>query len=398
MRSTRNEFPKTTIRRTIVALAIALAAAACDDAPPLAPASTAVADLATADVHGADAELHVLTRNLYVGAPIEALFDPTLEAAEIPGVAAELWAAIRATDFPARAEALAAEIERHRPHLVGLQEVSVFKLQLVSDLVVGGTTPAADVQLDFLAELLAALDERGLGYAPVATSRNFAAEVPILNPASPVGLSDIRLEDFDVVLARSDVTWERPRSANFTARPVFELGGATVELPRGWAAVDATVGGRTVTFVNTHLEPAETAGGAVQVAQAEELVAALADNPHPVVLVGDLNSEADGGSTPTYELLLGQGYRDAWTRASDGHTCCHAEDLRNERVELTKRIDFVLVRGELGTGPGGLRGAVRAEVVGARIPDRTPSGLWPSDHAGVAAVFRIRPDGGNGRP
>ena len=49
-----------------------------------------------------------------------------------------------------------------------------------------------------------------------------------------------------------------PRSERFAARASFELGGTTLELPRGWAAVDATVAGRAFTFVNTHLEPAES--------------------------------------------------------------------------------------------------------------------------------------------
>ena len=379
-------------RRLATALVLLLSAAACDDAALTNPEADDDRAVRMRAVDPPADELRVLTRNLYVGAPLEALFDPTLPGAEIPAVAAELWAAVQATDFSERAAAVAEEIARTRPHLIGLQEVSVFKLQLVSDLVLGGTTPASDVAFDFLAELMDALAARGLAYEPVATSTNFTAEVPILNPASPIGVSDIRLEDFDVVLARSDVRWTNARNANFAARPVFELGGATLELPRGWAAVDATVAGRTFTFVNTHLEPAETAGGAVQAAQAEELLAAFAHAPHPVVLVGDLNSEADGGSTPTYVRLLEEGYEDTWTRASDGFTCCHADDLANSRVDFTKRIDFVLVKGALGLGPRGLRGGAQAEVVGDQLPDRTSSGLWPSDHAGVAVTFRMPPD------
>jgi hypothetical protein len=34
-------------------------------------------------------------------------------------------------------------------------------------------------------------------------------------------------------------------------------------------------------------------------------------------------------------------------------------------------------------------GPVHARVVGARQRDKTPSGLWPSDHAGVAAKLII---------
>src|SRR5688500_13208445 len=66
--------------------------------------------------------LKVLTRNLYVGGSLERIF-----AAATPQEAIEaatvIWATVRATDFPERAEAIAGEIAAHHPHLVGLQEV-----------------------------------------------------------------------------------------------------------------------------------------------------------------------------------------------------------------------------------------------------------------------------------
>jgi hypothetical protein len=37
-----------------------------------------------------------------------------------------VWANVLASDFPARAEVLAAEVAEHRPLLIGLQEVSLF--------------------------------------------------------------------------------------------------------------------------------------------------------------------------------------------------------------------------------------------------------------------------------
>jgi hypothetical protein len=59
---------------------------------------------------------------MYVGAPVEPILaepDPNL----VPIRVAEAWATLLATDFPARARAMADEIARTRPHLVGLQEV-----------------------------------------------------------------------------------------------------------------------------------------------------------------------------------------------------------------------------------------------------------------------------------
>jgi hypothetical protein len=50
-------------------------------------------------------------------------------------------------------------------------------------------------------------------------------------------------------------------------------------------------------------------------------------------------------------------------------------------VQLRSRIDLVLIR-------DGVR-ARTAEVIGVDPALRTPSGLWPSDHAGVVARVMI---------
>jgi endonuclease/exonuclease/phosphatase family metal-dependent hydrolase len=165
--------------------------------------------------------------------------------------------------------------------------------------------------------------------------------------------------------------------------------GKRFEYKRGWAYVDAEVRGQPLRFVSTHLEVFDKD---VQREQAAE----LADGPlraarTPVILVGDLNADADRDA-PAYRLLRERGeLRDAWTqvvrggRDEEGVTCCQADDYRNERSSLERRIDVVMYRAEA------LR-AVRAERVGDEAEDRTRSGLWPSDHAGV--VGELAPAGG----
>jgi endonuclease/exonuclease/phosphatase family metal-dependent hydrolase len=117
---------------------------------------------------------------------------------------------------------------------------------------------------------------------------------------------------------------------------------------------------------------------------------APADTALPVVLLGDLNSAGGSGgipgesATPTYQNMLAAGFRDAWTltHALDaGLTCCQREDLSNPLPSLTERIDVVLTKGALT--------AVTAQRVGVTARARTPSGLWPSDHAGLSAAVRI---------
>jgi endonuclease/exonuclease/phosphatase family metal-dependent hydrolase len=140
--------------------------------------------------------------------------------------------------------------------------------------------------------------------------------------------------------------------------------------------------------VNTHLEPSHPG---IQVAQAEELLAGPMDTPLPVVLIGDLNSAAGGvgspspSDPPTYDNLIAAGFTDAWTATRGdraGETWGHDEDLRNPEPHLSVRFDFILTRGDIA--------ASTANLVGEKPGDRTPSGLWPSDHAGVWAVLHFR--------
>ena len=61
----------------------------------------------------------------------------------------------------------------------------------------------------------------------------------------------------------------------------------------------------------------------------------------------------------------------------------------DEAPAFHERIDFVLFR---DPKLGAIRGpfdALAASIVGNAPSDRTPSGLWPSDHAGVVATLRV---------
>ncbi len=139
--------------------------------------------------------------------------------------------------------------------------------------------------------------------------------------------------------------------------------------------------------MSTHLERFDPG---VQVAQGDELLAGPLGTQLPVVLLGDRNSAAGAGAVPgrsdtaTYRNMLEAGFADAWTArhgAEPGFTCCHDEDLPNARPGLTERIDVVLASREVGV--------VAANRVGHDPEDRTRSGLWPSDHAGVWAALRL---------
>jgi len=318
----------------------------------------------------------VATWNLYLGASLDGLISAQ-SPDEIPGIVEQGMRDMLATDFPMRAQAVARALAVWQPDLVALQEVALWRVQSPGD---GGATPATDTLADFLALLTAALDARGLDYRPVVSITN--ADVELLASSGV----DVRLSDREAILARADVPTFEPDSGHYAARITATVGGPggpTVTVPRGWVSTNAVIGEDTVRVLATHLEVQELA--VIQEAQTRELIAHLGGLHGPVVLAGDLNSNADtagGPSTLTYRLLLDAGFQDAWSfidGASPGHTCCQAPDLRNPTSTLNQRVDYVLYRGTT---------LVRsAAVLGATLDERTSSGLWPSDHAGVAVEF-----------
>ncbi|MGH2751290.1 MAG: endonuclease/exonuclease/phosphatase family protein [Actinomycetota bacterium] len=322
----------------------------------------------------------VMTYNLYLGGDLT----PILTAQTFPeavAAATGLYLQVVSTDFHARAASIAHEIEETSPALIGLQEVSLWQTDTPAD---GPATPATEVAFDFLKILLQALDDRGLDYAPVSVVENFDGEAP-----TALGF-DVRLTDRDVILARTDLKTSQLKLSNSHAQnfetnlilPSPVLG--PIEVLRGWNSIDVKVRGKDFRLVNTHLEAFSPAA---QVAQAQELLAGPAGTSLPVVMAGDFNSAADGSTTPTYGILLDAGFTDAWSESQPGDpgfTCCQAANLDNATPQLDERIDLLLFRG------GGFS-AQEAEVVGEEQADRTPSGLWPSDHAGVFAELGFGP-------
>jgi len=330
----------------------------------------------------------VMTRNLYQGADLSPVFAAAAKG-DGPGIVqatTTAWQNIKATNFPERAGALGDEIEQSEPLLVGLQEVSLYRTG-PPDSITATPTPAEHVEFDYLDILLKELDQRGLHYAPVTITKEADAEIP--GYTAPGVLQDIRLTDRDVILARTDVSSSKLQLSNkqtgnyatYASLPIGDT-GQSIKLLRGWGSVDVTLRGQTFRFINTHLQQ-EGPLNAIQVAQGNEILNGPANTSLPVILAGDFNSRADGTGTPTYNNLIGAGFKDAWRATHPrelGNTWGHRADLLNTTVNLTQRLDLVLFRNNLC--------ALDADVVGDELSDRTPSGLWPSDHAGVVATLR----------
>jgi endonuclease/exonuclease/phosphatase family metal-dependent hydrolase len=326
----------------------------------------------TADAERSPITVRVMTRNLYLGANLDKIVQAK-SAPEAFKAVEEGWADVQANNFPVRARAIAREIATAKPDFVGFQEVSLYRTQTPADFTV---TRATAVALDYVRELNKALAARKLRYRFVGISSATDAELPAGDPPA----LDIRLNIRDALLVRVDkkIKVKRVRSGLYaTTTPLF---GGFVIAKRGWVMADVTISGRTFRVIDTHLESFNDAS---QVAQGQELAAGPARTSLPTILLGDLNSRADGTGTPTYANLLATRFRDAWPQAHPndiGLTCCHGDDLRELGGPFYSRVDYVLLK-------NGFR-ATAAGILGEDSQDRV-SGLWPSDHAGVWARLRL---------
>lgn len=320
-----------------------------------------------------------MTRNLYLGTDFNVILGAQ-SPQEIPVRVSQFFANVQATNYPERVKALADEIAANRPHLIGLQEVALYRMQTPSDYLTGVTTPnASTVVLDFLGLLEAELAARDLPYKVVNESVNVDEELP--GARSATEFYDLRLTLRNVILARPNVRTTASDVGTFDAELVIPIGGTTASFTRSYGWVDAIVAGVPFRFVNAHLET--EAAPAIQEAQASEILQIVNDLEEPVIMVGDFNSAADGSTTGSYAHLTSR-LTDAFalTNPGDvGYTCCQAADLMNTESALTRRIDLILYRGNINVA--------WSQRVGEATSDRTPSGLWPSDHAGVAAKINI---------
>jgi endonuclease/exonuclease/phosphatase family metal-dependent hydrolase len=333
-----------------------------------------------------------MTRNLFLGADLAPLFG-ALDVTTVAAVAGGIWRDVQASRFPERAVSLAGEIIGAHADVVALQEVSLYRSQMPGDWVSGASPNATKVDLDFLQVLLDVLTEQGGRYQAAAIGVNADEELPATTLDGAT--FDIRLTDRDVILVKDGLSFASGPSGTFTTLagiPLGASGGATLTFNRGFVTADVSTQGRSVRVVDSHLEVGERLGR-VQEAQARELLAALAAMSGPLILAGDFNSPADASGTESYTLLTTLAgppvpFRDVWPPrdgSSDGSpfdgpagfTCCL--DPRASVPSVNERIDLILVRG-----------GVQPTDVTVVEPTKTRSGLWPSDHLGVAANLEIQ--------
>lgn len=354
------------------------------------------------------ADIKVMTQNQYLGADLSPVIAAT--PAEYPFAIVNALQEIAINNIPERAVALSESIADRQPHLVALQEVYAFGC---TSLVPGydACTAFPGAFNDHLALTETALADMGSDYKVVAVLQNLTIPaLPVFLPGIPGPAMIVSVIDRDVILARGDVI-ATPAAipcisvvpdvdpkpgpggigCNYTAVATVQtpLGDITVE--RGFIAANATVKGEDYLFVNSHLEIRQlgdsAASTALQPAQAMELNFALMgyapSHDRRVILAGDFNSspaDVHPYAYPTPYQQLAASFTDTWELRPGnpaGFTCCEAADLLNDPSSHDRRIDLVFAN------PAPAK--VKANVMDAKLDDKTASGLWPSDHASVIA-------------
>ena len=349
----------------LVVLALGLGGPATASAKPAAPEGR-VPRLVTVGTYNVD-----FGTNL---APLFSITDPVQLMTAANGVYQDMVA----SNYAERADAIADLVAKARPDVLGLQEIATWEMfdQTRPDL-------GFVVTYDFEPLLLAELAERRLPYTVAVANKTFQGSLPV----SPTSV--VRFTDENLILVRSGRHGPLPSTSNgaegqFLARiPLPNLG---ISVTRGWASTDVTVRDRTFRFFTTHLEAYSEL---VRNLQALELAAMVAASPHPVIVSGDINSRptCTGVNTVAYDTLVAAGLVEVWPdvhrRDACGGFTSGQQALTWPVSTLDHRIDDIFFEPPVID-------AILADVIGDRQRDRTPSGLWPSDHAGSVAMLLLR--------
>lgn len=291
---------------------------------------------------------------------------------------------VRGTNPPARMRAVAKQIIDADPTLVSLEELDEWYTSSFNPAT--GVCGSPTLEFAMLQELQDALAAQGAHYVVAEEAQQYAFPlIPGFIP--PSTYLCVSVVNHVAILARTDLDperfhWSNPQSAQYATVLQFPSPIGLLPLPRAWVSVDATFDHKAFRYIGTHLESVVPA---IRQAQGAELRAGPANTSLPVILAMDSNAQAAPlPQDPAYMDFIAAGYNDGWAENFPfvlGLTCCQDEADNNPVSQLYQRIDLILTLGDVKVRDIALFGADPRE----RIID----GLWPSDHAGVAAHVRI---------
>ena len=327
--------------------------------------------------------LRVMTYNVDEGTDYVELQNSTTSSQFLLAVGQTITA-VRATNPPGRMKAIAQQIMSAGPTLVSLQEVDQW-LSGPFDPVTQTCGPLT-LEFDMLQELMAAMASLG-GHYQVAVQATQYAFPPVPGFIPPGTFLCVQVLNYDVILARTDLSptrfqWSNPQWAQFVNIIYLPTPIGTIPLPKVWASVDASFNGKGFRFIGTHLESVDAG---IRELQGGELRTGPANTSLPVIIAMDSNAQASPSpQDQTYLDFISAGFNDAWTEVYpgvSGFTCCQAPLVNNVTSQLYQRIDLILTLGSIE--------AQNIALFGASPASKTAGGLWPSDHAGVAAQLVV---------
>ena len=291
---------------------------------------------------------------------------------------------VRATNPPERMQALARQILAASPALLSLQEMDTWSTGPFDQAT--RTCGQVMVEFDMVQELLTALLAQGGHYVVAALQPQYAL-LPTPGLILPSTFQCVQVTNQVAILVRTDLDpsrfqWSNPQKGLYKNVASFQTPFGPIALPRGWVSVDATFNGKAFRFIGTHLE---SVNSPIRELQGGELRAGPANTSLPVILAMDSNAQAaPPPQDVTYTDFIAAGYKDAWSviyPLLPGFTCCQAQFVNNAVSQLYQRTDLILTLGNVI--------ARRIGLFGIDQGSKTSSGLWPSDHAGVAAQLVV---------
>jgi endonuclease/exonuclease/phosphatase family metal-dependent hydrolase len=331
-----------------------------------------------------DRTSRVMTRNLDAGSDfgyvLQAALNPNTTQAQLLMAISDTYQEMINSDIPKRAEGIADEILLHQPDLIGLQEVSTLRTGIYGQ-------PANVVMVNGLQSLLQSLKKRGLHYRTMALQTNARIDRPALDASySPI---TVGFTDYDAVLARTDLPASEFKVSDivmehFSVILPFTVAGQSIPFLRGWISLQVRTRDSAYKFVTTHLE---TFSPEIQAAQTNELINGPLVSDLPVILAGDLNSDANQPSRangPAFQILEAAGFQDVWSKLlalNVGLTWpLFAEDPPGPTT-LRQRIDLILIHGD----------GIRGQTIRRTGIFPAANGAWSSDHTGVFGTFEVEP-------
>jgi endonuclease/exonuclease/phosphatase (EEP) superfamily protein YafD len=374
----------------------------------------------TAQPARAQTDVTVMTRNLYLGADVGVALDLL---PDMPAAAQFMWDQVTATDFSARAPALAVDAATAHPDVIGIQEATTWVCRT-------GLFSGTTVVYDFTQEFLDATARAGTPYVLASAKGSTALNPGYTIPAIPFlttihdpttfqplfGQDDAECGFViaDALAIRADLADKVLAVGTTDYRAKAGIVPVLFTITRGSAWADIDIDGTTIRFVSTHLESLWKAGQVPPSAQqAQELVDQLAATTMPLVVMGDFNSDprdprpsgdnpgdqpeigstcpAQSGSDPTcsaYWTMVTRGFTDAGPDASNpanfswgasallaGPDLARLPDALSmgNPYGFTDRLDYVFVRNGVTVNAAGLVGATwpaAADVWNCTTPEQ----------------------------